>query len=426
MPRPCRESYGDQKPPYSYIALTAMAILQSPEKMLPLADIYKYIMDRFPYYRKNTQRWQNSLRHNLSFNDCFLKVPRRHDRPGKGAYWTLHPSAINMFENGSLLRRRKRFKLKKCDKDFLETELAALASLNRMTQAAQQPAPSYNFGHGMIPPFSPPVSGFSLPPPIPMFPQSSGILPPVSADMGFQMTSVSSPVASTSSTCFSPPSHFQRLGQEQEDSIQKVNTQDKGRPKKSFTIASIMADDSDSDSDDENVGDEKDDKLDEEEIDVDSDHEQNASPISDKQEEELNSSPQLPPFNNLFNPVGIQSWQVPPILYPSINGPMFYANQFLEMQQRAALFAVSSYAAHLRLQEPKDFTQNQEASSKNVQWPGSSPVTLNQSEVSEPVSSFGRVLPPRHFATPSDVQLSPPIPKKGVGEFRYSPTLRSI
>ena len=68
-------------------------------------------MDRFPYYRNNTQRWQNSLRHNLSFNDCFIKIPRRPDRPGKGSYWALHPMCGDMFENGSFLRRRKRFKL---------------------------------------------------------------------------------------------------------------------------------------------------------------------------------------------------------------------------------------------------------------------------------------------------------------------------
>lgn len=131
MPRPSRESYGDQKPPYSYISLTAMAIWSSQEKMLPLNEIYRFITDRFPYYRKNTQRWQNSLRHNLSFNDCFIKVPRRPDRPGKGAYWALHPQAFDMFENGSLLRRRKRFKLHKTQKDILNDELAALANINR-------------------------------------------------------------------------------------------------------------------------------------------------------------------------------------------------------------------------------------------------------------------------------------------------------
>lgn len=127
-----------------------MAIWSSPEKMLPLSEIYRFITDRFSYYRKNTQRWQNSLRHNLSFNDCFIKVPRRPDRPGKGAYWTLHPQAFDMFENGSLLRRRKRFKLKKNDKDNLNEELAALANFNRYFLAQQQ-------GITINEPFYPPI-----------------------------------------------------------------------------------------------------------------------------------------------------------------------------------------------------------------------------------------------------------------------------
>ncbi len=110
MPRPGRNSYGEAKPPFSYIALTAMAIQHSPSKMLPLSEIYKFITDHFPFYRKNTQKWQNSLRHNLSFNDCFIKITRPNHRPGKGCLWALHPRCVNMFENGSLLRRRKRFK----------------------------------------------------------------------------------------------------------------------------------------------------------------------------------------------------------------------------------------------------------------------------------------------------------------------------
>ncbi|KAI8045782.1 fork head domain-containing protein FD5 [Drosophila gunungcola] len=125
MPRPLKMTYGDQKPPYSYISLTAMAIIHSPQRLLPLSEIYRFIMEQFPYYRKNTQKWQNSLRHNLSFNDCFIKVPRNVTKAGKGSYWTLHPMAFDMFENGSLLRRRKRFRVKQLEKDISNWKLAA-------------------------------------------------------------------------------------------------------------------------------------------------------------------------------------------------------------------------------------------------------------------------------------------------------------
>ncbi|XP_074065431.1 hepatocyte nuclear factor 3-beta isoform X1 [Macrotis lagotis] len=112
-PKTYRRSYTHAKPPYSYISLITMAIQQSPNKMLTLSEIYQWIMDLFPFYRQNQQRWQNSIRHSLSFNDCFLKVPRSPDKPGKGSFWTLHPDSGNMFENGCYLRRQKRFKCEK-------------------------------------------------------------------------------------------------------------------------------------------------------------------------------------------------------------------------------------------------------------------------------------------------------------------------
>ncbi|XP_026314935.1 silk gland factor 1 isoform X1 [Hyposmocoma kahamanoa] len=105
-----RRSYTHAKPPYSYISLITMAIQNNPTRMLTLSEIYQFIMDLFPFYRQNQQRWQNSIRHSLSFNDCFVKVPRTPDKPGKGSFWTLHPDSGNMFENGCFLRRQKRFK----------------------------------------------------------------------------------------------------------------------------------------------------------------------------------------------------------------------------------------------------------------------------------------------------------------------------
>uniref|UniRef100_A0A8C5F9I4 Fork-head domain-containing protein n=1 Tax=Gadus morhua TaxID=8049 RepID=A0A8C5F9I4_GADMO len=109
-PKSYRRSYTHAKPPYSYISLITMALQQSGSKMLTLNEIYQWIMDLFPFYRQNQQRWQNSIRHSLSFNDCFIKVPRSSDKPGKGSFWALHPDSGNMFENGCYLRRQKRFK----------------------------------------------------------------------------------------------------------------------------------------------------------------------------------------------------------------------------------------------------------------------------------------------------------------------------
>ncbi|XP_068197378.1 forkhead box protein F2-like [Antennarius striatus] len=101
-----------EKPPYSYIALIVMAIQSSPCKRLTLSEIYQFLQARFPFFRGSYQGWKNSVRHNLSLNECFIKLPRGLGRPGKGHHWTVDPSSEFMFEDGSFRRRTRGFRRK--------------------------------------------------------------------------------------------------------------------------------------------------------------------------------------------------------------------------------------------------------------------------------------------------------------------------
>lgn len=109
------------KPPHSYAMLIYMAIKHHGGGKIALAQIYSYIMNTFAYYKQADPGWKNSIRHNLTQHECFLKIARNAGEPGKGGFWALDKSYEGTFASGDfkgaarkvLSRRRKESTIKK-------------------------------------------------------------------------------------------------------------------------------------------------------------------------------------------------------------------------------------------------------------------------------------------------------------------------
>ncbi|SAM04219.1 hypothetical protein [Absidia glauca] len=89
-PRPMRKR---RRPPHSYASLIAQAILTSQYQRMTLREIYEWVQTRYPHlYEANETGWQNTIRHNLSLNKCFCKLPKAQSKGkkgSKGGYWTV-------------------------------------------------------------------------------------------------------------------------------------------------------------------------------------------------------------------------------------------------------------------------------------------------------------------------------------------------
>ncbi|XP_074604243.1 uncharacterized protein LOC141857653 [Brevipalpus obovatus] len=85
------------KPKYSHNLLCALSIYSNEEQMIEVSEIYKFLCDSFPYFRKANNHWKNSLRHSLATCNWFLKS-NVHRTFKKGYKWTLNKETSECLE----------------------------------------------------------------------------------------------------------------------------------------------------------------------------------------------------------------------------------------------------------------------------------------------------------------------------------------
>ncbi|KAG6868472.1 hypothetical protein C0993_002447 [Termitomyces sp. T159_Od127] len=169
-----RDGPPGSKPFYPYSTLIRYAIKGSPNQKLLLEDIYYAIESRFPYFRTAPNGWKNSVRHNLSLNPCFEKVPRPLTDRGKGSYWTVNDNVDP--RTGVHRIRKKKAKGAKRGSEEADLDYSPDGFQDPGAQFVP-PMPTEEAGPSRQVPFPPPypfdpnfqmIGGMRFPPPVPM------------------------------------------------------------------------------------------------------------------------------------------------------------------------------------------------------------------------------------------------------------------
>ncbi|KAL3122126.1 hypothetical protein niasHT_001666 [Heterodera trifolii] len=124
-----------EKPRETYIQLIGMAIEAQESKRATLTEIYNFLRDKFEFFRGPYDGWKNSVRHNLSMQDYFYKLPKdEHGKVGKDWYQMERLKTNNNGGNG----QQQPFKLAKGSAEIGKATTTASAPKKKKLKKTKQ------------------------------------------------------------------------------------------------------------------------------------------------------------------------------------------------------------------------------------------------------------------------------------------------
>nr|ODN97854.1 hypothetical protein L204_03279 [Cryptococcus depauperatus CBS 7855] len=136
------DKHGNEyRPEMTHVQAIRLVIAASPRKMLTLAQIYQAIEERWPWHKSAGNTWKNSIRHNLSLNDCFVNAerPNHEGGSGKGGYWT-----VNDLFSGKTSRKIKRALRTEEESDYYPSQSHHPAAQQKHSDDAHRPSKRRN------------------------------------------------------------------------------------------------------------------------------------------------------------------------------------------------------------------------------------------------------------------------------------------
>ncbi|CAG8498219.1 9093_t:CDS:2, partial [Ambispora gerdemannii] len=82
---------------------------------------------------KSGTGWENSIRHNLSLNKAFQRLPRTEGQLGKGCYWTILPEHEMIIDNSWFKGQNRSTKKVRSSKESITPLITEKTSLSQIT-----------------------------------------------------------------------------------------------------------------------------------------------------------------------------------------------------------------------------------------------------------------------------------------------------